>query len=53
MRPSRFFPSYELQVAKSSQGYGLGKHLVKSLEALGQTWQMKKIMLTVLLGQYY
>ena len=44
--------SYELQVAAAAQGMGIGKKLVNDLTALGKTFNMEKIMLTVLKGLY-
>ncbi|KAG0145289.1 hypothetical protein CROQUDRAFT_64024 [Cronartium quercuum f. sp. fusiforme G11] len=38
---------YELQVKESERGRGLGKELMKLLEAIGIGWGMKKVMLTV------
>ena len=40
--------SYELQVAASAQGKGLGKKLLCDLEKIGKGFNMEKIMLTVL-----
>lgn len=42
--------SYELQVAPSMQGTGLGKSLMKELEKLCQSYGMEKIVLTVFKG---
>ncbi|KDQ09251.1 hypothetical protein BOTBODRAFT_531168 [Botryobasidium botryosum FD-172 SS1] len=39
---------YELQVSQGYRKLGLGRVLIRDLEAIGIRWQMKKIMLTVL-----
>jgi len=45
-----FYPwkSYEVQVAASAQGKGLGKKLLNDLEKIGKGFNMEKIMLTIL-----
>lgn len=44
--------SYELQVAATSQGMGIGKKLMNDLNTLGRAFNMEKIMLTVFKGFY-
>ncbi|KAE9411044.1 acyl-CoA N-acyltransferase [Gymnopus androsaceus JB14] len=39
---------YEIQISRSHQRKGIGKFLVKLLEAVGQKFRMEKIMLTAL-----
>ena len=44
--------SYELQVAATSQGMGIGKKLMNDLTTLGRAFNMEKIILTVFKGLY-
>jgi hypothetical protein len=47
------YHSYELQVLSSSQRAGLGRLLLRSLENIGTTLRMDKLILTVLKGQSF
>ena len=44
--------SYELQVAATAQGMGIGKKLINELTTLGRAFNMEKILLTVFKGLY-
>ena len=44
--------SYELQVAATARGLGLGKKLMNDLMTLSRAFNMKKILLTVFKGLY-
>lgn len=43
--------SYEVQIKAAYRAAGLGHFLMQSLECLGKTQKMKKVMLTVFKGQ--
>lgn len=45
-----FQSSYEIQLKPESRRKGLGKVLMETLERIGESWGMKKVMLTVQLG---
>ena len=43
--------SYEVQVDERHRGAGLGHLLMQALEVLGQTYKMRRVMLTVFTGE--
>lgn len=42
--------SYEIQIAESARGQGLGEYMMKLLSQIGTYWKMDKVMLTVFKG---